>query len=159
LREAQLIENYWIIIFVLFALFFAIYRYGGSRRAAPNVEHVNIVRNLDLDEATIGFNEVLSGIAYVDQFGVGSERILKDVEIARSFWLQARDLSGDPPTVSESAKLKRELISLAKWVIKTQPDALSRSMRTAHVRLAQNLDELDEQRRENLERAMRQLGW
>lgn len=124
--------------------------------AEPKPEHLSIVAALDAEQATMGYNEMVTGLSLSGEFTLNAAKILRDVEVARSLYVRAREANGNSASVAEKAKLKRDLIGLAQWSRKKR-DFNERFEKTDALKLEQTSFDLDGMRRSSLDGAIRKM--
>lgn len=110
---------FFVLLAVLFVVFvFGLHLQGAKLEAQPHPKHESFVTDLSVDELKIGFNEALTGLNLAFKFRWKASRIVAEVEIARSFYVELMKRMGTPINVKTKSKLKRDLLKIPNIAFK-----------------------------------------
>ena len=146
-----------LTLFLLFII--STYRKGARSGAQPHPKHISLVEQLSKDELEIAYSETLTGITLAGEWRWSASRILAEIEIALSLYVQLMQVSGKPITLGGKGKRRKGLAKAAKVVIAITPDGgagfLERFAIFKPFQVEQSIDEIPD--RTTLENAMIQM--
>lgn len=137
-----MIISYTVVFLAILGIIFFIanaYRKGGRKLAEPHPAHIELLREFHTDELALAYNLTLANISLSSKFGSSNERILAEVEIARSLYVELMRRRKEPITVSQKAALKKQLAMLA--LLKTQERRTEGDYSDLTLRIDQDIDE------------------
>ena len=124
--------------------------------AQPHPKHISLVDQLSKEELEIAYGETLVGLATAGEWRWSSSRILAEIEIALSLYVQLTEVSGKPITFGEKGKLRMDLAKATKAVIaKGGAGFLEGRAIFERFHVEQSIDEIPD--RTTLENAMIQM--
>lgn len=137
-----MIISYIVFFLAILGIIFFIanaHRRGARKFAEPHAAHIELLRDFHTDELSLAYNLTLANISLSSKFGSSNKRILAEVEIARSLYVELMRRRKEPITVSQKAALKRQITMLASF--KTQKRRTEGDYSDLSLRVDQDIDE------------------
>ena len=94
---------------------------GNSIPARPHPSHDELVDSLSYEQASLGLNEEVMGLAMSDMMATEPNAIWESMEVACSLLIYAKHLKNESFSIKEKNRFRKGLALLATWSRTSRP--------------------------------------